>query len=302
MPSVILLGSKNDAMRVHRSELLGELLQIFPGNIALSESRRADISAMYWHLPKDVSNLDPNNFRNRLIVLRNSLAKYEIDVLYLNSLLDSSKPSLFVFDMDSTLIQEEVIDELARMNGTYETVAKVTKDAMEGGLGFEESLRRRAIHLKGLPVTAFKNLYSQLNPNIGVPETLFSLKKEFGSKLAVLSGGFSPILEIFEKEYGIDFTEANSLEVLNEKLTGSVLGRIVGKERKRDILIELSSKWSIPKSQTVAIGDGANDGFMIGEAGIGVGFHAKKGLKEEILNWIDYNPMDSILLFFAPSL
>lgn len=302
MPSILVLGSTNDSILVHRQTILDELNNYFPGNISLSESRYGDQHGLYWHLPKRYNSLEKKTIRDSLILLRNSISIFKLDAIYLDNLLDPSIDSLFVFDMDSTLIQEEVIDELARINGAYEIVAQVTRKAMEGGLGFDEALRKRVVHLAGLPETVFADLYPRLTVNSGVKNALSSLKNEHKAKVAVLSGGFSPILDIFEKEYGLDYTEANQLEIKNCQLTGALKGQIVGKEHKRDVLVQLCNRWSIPKSQVVAIGDGANDSLMLQEAGLGIGFHAKEGLKDKILNWIDYNSMESILLLFAPSL
>ncbi|MCC5814917.1 MAG: phosphoserine phosphatase SerB [Leptospira sp.] len=265
------------------------------------ETRRGDLAGMYWHLPKDYLDLSIDEIRSRLIPLRNHLSGWKLDVLYLTHLLDE-QPSLFVFDMDSTIIKEEVIDELARKNGLYEEVARVTKEAMEGGLGFEEALRKRVVHLQGLPESSFSDLYKELHPNEGVPVLLKDLRNEFSAKRAILSGGFTPILEMFSKDHELDYFEANVLELRDGKLTGGLDGRIVGKERKQEALTELREKWKIDPTQVVAVGDGANDYLMLSEAGIGIGFHAKDGLKDQILNWVDHTPMDALLLLFTPSL
>lgn len=301
MPVIISIG-KTDNLIQNRDLLLHELLQSFPGNLSFSETRRSDLSAYYWYLPADYLRLEEEKLARRLLSLREKLSPYRIDVLYLTHLLDPGLPSAFFFDMDSTIIQEEVIDELARKNNLYDQVAKVTEEAMQGGLGFEEALRKRVVHLKGLPVTSFGELYRELNPNSGVVETLKDIKQEFHGKIAILSGGFTPVLEYFAEDHGIDYFEANHLETESGVLTGGLLGRIVGKERKREALLEMRETWKIPPEQVVAVGDGANDYLMLSEAGLGVGFHAKEGLKSKILNWVDFSGMEAILFFFGPSL
>lgn len=238
---------------------------------------------------------EKNLKREELVALRSELSSLKIDIIQVSRYLQSS--SLFCFDMDSTLIREEVIDELARFAGVYDQVAEVTKEAMEGNLNFIEALEKRCTYLKDLPVTVFDDLYPKLRPNHGVPDLITGLKKN-GTKIAVFSGGFSDILEKFRTEYGIDEVRANYLDRQNGKLTGRVVGRVVDKNVKKDSLIELGSVFSIPFENIVAVGDGANDQLMLDAAGIGIGFHAKEGLKSQIRNWVDFAPMDVLLYLF----
>lgn len=236
--------------------------------------------------------------RSELIAVREIFAKRNSDLLQVDKLLDAKKKSFFAFDMDSTLIQQEVIDELARMAGVYDEVASVTKEAMEGNLDFHEALKKRCAHLKGLSSSIFTELYPTLSLNIGVENLLKGLK-ENQSRTAVFSGGFTDILEIFQKRYGIDEVYANVLERENGQLSGNVVGDIVDKNKKLEYLKMIRDREGISSSQVVAVGDGANDSLMLNEAGIGIGFHAKEGLKKLILNWVDFAPMDSLLFLFS---
>ncbi|EPG75287.1 phosphoserine phosphatase SerB [Leptospira fainei serovar Hurstbridge str. BUT 6] len=246
-----------------------------------------------WHC--FLASLEQRVVREDLSSLRKALFSSKVDVLQIESRI--KRKSLFCFDMDSTLIQQEVVDELARFAGVYDEVASVTREAMEGKLNFQESLRKRCAHLRGLAADSLLKLYPRLTLNFGVRELLPELKLR-GAKLAVFSGGFIDILAAFQKDYEIDEVRANVLEKIDEKLTGSVLGGIVDKDVKRGSLIELREKFGISKRDVVAVGDGANDQLMLSEAGIGIGFHAKDGLKSEIENWVDFAPMDILLYLF----
>lgn len=276
----------------------------FPKNIVSSAVRQlsgeyTDLQA-HGSLPNGwnciVWNRESAFTRPELAELRKDLSRNRIDLLQISGFLHRN--SLFCFDMDSTLIREEVIDELARFAGVYEKVAEVTKEAMEGNLNFHEALEKRCLYLKDLPVTIFDSLYEKLRPNDGVPALLSGLKKN-RSKIAVFSGGFTDILEKFKEEYDLDEVRANYLERKGGKLTGRVSGRIVDKDVKKNSLLELSSKYGIPNKDIVAVGDGANDQLMLEAAGIGIGFHAKEGLKSKIVNWVDFAPMDVLLFLFG---
>ncbi|PJZ49528.1 phosphoserine phosphatase SerB [Leptospira saintgironsiae] len=245
----------------------------------------------------DVWNIDYALPREELVYLRQELQRFrKIDLIQIFSFL--SNEALFCFDMDSTLIREEVIDELARYAGVYEEVARVTKEAMEGNLNFHEALQKRCSYLKDLPVSVFDELYFKLHPNHGVPELFQGLKKK-NVKTAVFSGGFTDILERFKQEYSIDEVRANYLDRAGDKLLGTVSGTVVDKNIKRDSLLELQSRFQLEKENIVAVGDGANDQLMLEASGIGIGFHAKEGLKSNISNWIDFASMDVLLYLFA---
>ncbi|MBM9548832.1 phosphoserine phosphatase SerB [Leptospira sp. 201903074] len=235
--------------------------------------------------------------RDQVLTIRNHLAEYQIDFLSLGSLLPKKKESLFVFDMDSTVIKEEVIDELARKHGVYEAVATVTKQAMEGGMGFDEALRLRVKHLSGLSKESFKEVYDLLTLNEGM-EKVFQFVPANGCKLGILSGGFTPVLQLFSEKYPVNFYRANGLEEVSGFFTGSILGEIINREKKEFYLKQYAKDFSIPLEQVVAVGDGANDALMLSAAGIGIGIHAKQGLKDQITNWIDYTDLSALVFLF----
>ncbi|MCG6139553.1 phosphoserine phosphatase SerB [Leptospira mtsangambouensis] len=238
--------------------------------------------------------------REIILTIRKKLAEHQIDFLSLGSLLPKDKESLFVFDMDSTVIKEEVIDELARKHGVYEAVATVTKQAMEGGMGFDEALRLRVKHLAGLSKESFREVYDLLTLNDGM-EKVFQFVPTNGSKLGILSGGFTPVLKLFSERYPVDFYRANGLEEVNGSFTGEIFGEIINREKKEIYLKQYAKDLSIPLEQVVAVGDGANDALMLNAAAIGIGIHAKQGLKDQITNWIDFTDLSALVFLFENS-
>ncbi len=186
---------------------------------------------------------------------------------------------LIVFDMDSTLVDEEVIDKLAKVAGVEEEVKELTKKAMNGEIDFKEALRERVKLLKGLPVEVLEKIYSQIKLTDGAKELIKSLK-ESGYKVALVSGGFTYFTDRLKEELGLDYAFGNELEIKDGKLTGRVKGRIIDAEEKARIIEELAKREGISKENIVAVGDGANDRIMIENAGLGIAFNAKKALKE----------------------
>ncbi len=241
----------------------------------------------YWESEFDL-NLDHQS------KIRNVNTGVETDFLFINKLLDTKKESLFAFDMDSTLIEQEVIDELARANGVYSQVAEITERAMQGELDFNSALKARCELLKGVSTQTFEDVYKTITPSKGVDSFLRSIKS-YPCRLAVFSGGFVPIVQKFAKTYSFDEYRANHLEEQNGILTGNVMGEIVNRQKKKDYLLEVQTKYNIETSQVVAVGDGSNDLDMLKSAGTGIGFHPKEGLKKQIHNWFDFSGMDALL-------
>lgn len=200
--------------------------------------------------------------------------EWNVDVILQADTVLRRYPRLVVFDMDSTLIEQEVIDLIAASIGVEEQVSEITARAMNGELDFSASLRERAKLLKGVDGDIFTQLRSVIKPTQGAREVIKALKK-IGCKTAVLSGGFIPLTQWLADDLGIDYAFANTLEAESGKLTGEVLGSIVNAEKKRDLLIEIVQKEKISLSQVVAVGDGANDLLMMATAGLGVAFNAK---------------------------
>ena len=201
---------------------------------------------------------------------------------------------LVAFDMDSTLIDAEVIDELADLHGVGGEVARITERAMTGELNFQESFRARARLLKGLEETALATVADAVTLNDGAHRLIRSLK-HFGYKTAILSGGFHYVGERLVEELGIDYLFANRLEIIDGVMTGEICGEIVDADRKAALLEEIAIKEGISLQQTIAIGDGANDLPMLSSAGLGVAYHAKPVVKESASHAISNFGLDSVL-------
>jgi phosphoserine phosphatase len=197
-------------------------------------------------------------------------------------------------DMDSTLIQIEVIDELARAHGVVDKVSAITRRAMNGELDFDQALRERVRLLEGLSADVLFGLAANLPLTEGAEPMLRVLKK-LGYRTAVISGGFSVAAEALQKRLGIDEAFSNTLEIIDGKLSGRVLGPIVNARRKAELLEELAARDGIPLEQVIAIGDGANDLLMLQKAGLGIAFHAKPKLREAAHTAISSSGLDAIL-------
>lgn len=201
---------------------------------------------------------------------------------------------LVCFDMDSTLIQAEVIDELARKAGVYEEVSSITEAAMRGELDFQESFKKRISLLKGLDVSVMQQIAEELPLTEGA-ERLFRTLKKFGYKTAILSGGFNYFGNFLKSKLGVDYVFANELEVESGKLTGRHVGEIVDGAKKAEMLKLLAFKEDLHLEQVIAVGDGSNDLPMIQLAGLGIAFHAKPKVKASAKNSISEIGLDAIL-------
>ncbi|MFS9331291.1 phosphoserine phosphatase SerB [Streptococcus mitis] len=198
----------------------------------------------------------------------------------------SQVKGLCVMDVDGTLILEEVIDLLGREVGREEEISQITSRAMRGELNFERSLRDRVSLLEGLPISVFDTVFNSIHLSPNAQEFISILQKN-GILVGLVSGGFTPIVERLAKFLSISYFSANQLEVKDGLLTGTLVGQIISPQVKKETLEKWREKLKLPKERTIAIGDGANDLFMLKSAGLGIAFCAKEVLKKEISNHVD---------------
>ncbi len=200
--------------------------------------------------------------------------QYNVDVFCINNAPQLSSPGLIVMDMDSTVIQIECIDEIAKLCGKGEEVSEVTELAMSGQLDFAQSLQQRVAVLDGIDVQLLQAIRDSIPLMPGVHALLQTLQGN-GWKTVIASGGFTYFAHYLQHRLGLDAAFANELEVLDGHLTGVVLGAIVDAQAKADTVTRIAQQHAIPLRQTIALGDGANDLLMMGQAGLGMAFHAK---------------------------
>jgi len=234
---------------------------------------------------------DPAQLRAEFLTIAQQL---NVDIAFQQDSIFRRNRRLVVFDMDSTLIDAEVIDELAKAAGVGEQVSAITERAMRGELDFKASFRERMALLKGLPESVLEEVADSLRLTEGA-ETLISQLRRLGYKTAILSGGFSYFAERLQERLGIDYVYANALPVENGRVTGGVKEPIVDGQRKADLLRELAQREGISLEQTIAVGDGANDLPMLAIAGLGVAFRAKPLVKQSAKQAISTLGLDGIL-------
>ena len=255
------------------------------------EKTRACIEFSVRGTPKDKNELHA--------ALLKMSSEMEIDCSFQRDNMYRRMRRLICFDMDSTLIQTEVIDELAKKHGVYDKVAAITAAAMRGEIDFKESFTQRCKLLKGLNVQVMQDIAEHLPFTEGVDRLMYVLKK-YGYKIAILSGGFTFFGEYIQKKYGIDYVYANELEVdENGLLTGNFVGEIVDGKRKAELLRLIAQVEKVDLQQTIAVGDGANDLLMLSEAGLGIAFHAKPRVVANARQSINTIGLDGVLYFLG---
>lgn len=263
------------------------------GRIPLDENERAPKASVEFSVrgtPKDKDLMQLNFIKLS--------ADQQVDISFQEESMYRRMRRLICFDMDSTLIETEVIDELAIRAGVGDQVKAITEAAMRGEIDFNESFKQRCSLLKGLDVSVMQEIAENLPITEGV-DRLMRILKKVGFKIAILSGGFTYFGNYLKQKYNIDYVYANELEVVDGKLTGNYIGDIVDGKRKAELLRLIAQVENVDIRQTVAVGDGANDLPMISTAGLGIAFHAKPKVKETARQSISTIGLDGILYFLG---
>lgn len=297
---IMLLGRKISARQitavsqvVSQQELNIDAIRRLTGRIHLDPQSRAPKSCIELSVrgnPKDKTEMQAE-----FLDLSNKLG---IDIsLQLDDMFRRTR-RLICFDMDSTLIETEVIDELAERAGVGDKVKAITESAMRGEIDFEKSFIQRISMLKGLDVSVMQEIAEKLPITEGL-DRLMSILKRVGFKTAILSGGFTYFGRYLQQKYGFDYIYANELEIEDGKLTGRHIGEIVDGKRKAELLKIMAQVEKIDIAQVVAVGDGANDLPMLSTAGLGIAFHAKPKVKANARQSISTIGIDGILYFLG---
>ncbi|KTW32264.1 phosphoserine phosphatase SerB [Pneumocystis jirovecii RU7] len=222
--------------------------------------------------------------------------KYSLDVLLQSDSVYKKKKRLIAFDMDSTLIEQEMIDEIARFCGIFEKVSAITQASMNGKIDFSESLKQRVSLLKGVHLKVFEDLKKKIVFTEGA-HSLCKILKKNGFKTAVISGGFMPIANYIKEVLNLDYAYANNIEISENGLylTGNIDGPIIDGQKKAEILKSIANIENIDINETIAVGDGFNDLWMLNTAGLGIAFNAKPKLQEKAPNTLNAKSLMNIL-------
>lgn len=248
-----------------------------------------------WNVEKNTIILLKGEWLTDFIVHAHDL---QLDIAKLDFDAKLSEKGLLVMDMDSTAIQIECIDEIAKLAGTGELVSSITESAMRGELDFEQSLRRRVGTLKGAPESILQQVREKLPLMPGLIETIKTLQQH-GWKTAIASGGFTYFADYLKSLLNLDFAASNQFEIIDGTLTGNVKGSVVDAQYKANTLQKLAEEYSIPRKNTVAIGDGANDLAMMNVAGLGVAFHAKPKVQQQAQIVVNFANLTALLCLLS---
>lgn len=289
--SLIIMGKQFDCRQ------LSDLLAFFDAkNVGLIRLQVPEVienvTVMRFSLSDNIPGLKTN--------LDLFCKENKLDFALLANSPDWSKPGLVLMDMDSTTIQIECIDEIARLYGVGDQVAAVTAMAMQGKLDFNESLRTRVGKLEGAPTSILQEVADNLPLMPGLLALIKALKSA-NWKVAIASGGFTYFADRLKDDYGFDAAISNTLEIANGALTGKVIGEIINASVKERTLNELAERYNIPMSQTVAIGDGANDLLMLDASALGIAIHAKPIVQEKAAISINFIDLEGALCILSAS-
>jgi phosphoserine phosphatase len=288
---VTVLGAPLRAPAV--SAIAGRIADV-GGNIdRIERMARYPVTAIELH----VSGTAPERLRT---VLAEEAARQQVDVAVQPANLLRHGIRLIVMDVDSTLVQGEVIEMLAERAGCLGEVAAVTEAAMRGELDFEESLRRRVALLEGLDAACLDSVYDGLVLTPGA-RTLVRTLKRLGYRFAIVSGGFSQVTDRLAADLGIDFAAANELEVVDGRLTGRIVGMVVDRAGKAEALRRFAAAVGVSQDATIAVGDGANDLDMLNAAGLGIAFNAKPVVQQAADTTVNVPFLDAILYLLGIS-
>jgi phosphoserine phosphatase len=258
--------------------------------VSENELKSLDIATL-----AQAENVDWNLVKQELMAISN---KHQTDMALLKDNVWRRNKRLIVMDMDSTLIQSEVIVEMAKVHGVSDKVHEITERAMNGELDFTGSLIERVKLLQGMEESKLQDILKSIKLTEGVEDFIKTVKK-IGYKVAIISGGFQYFANAFKDKLGIDYAFANELDFVDGKLTGKVTGNIVDANKKAMLVEMLAQQENINLEQVVAIGDGANDLPMLAKAGLGIAFHAKPIVKETAEQHMSHGPMTTILYFLG---
>lgn len=288
---VTVLGERLQAKSLAQ---VGHTLGRFDANIRRVET----LARRRLHCVEMLASANPETRRELSRALLAVAADHEVDISVQEEGLGRRAKRMVVMDVDSTLIQSEVIDELAAYAGVGDYVAGITARAMNGELDFQGALRERVALLKGLPESALAEVAKKLDYTQGA-RSLIKVLKGMDYKTAILSGGFTYFTDRFQAELGLDYAYANTLEVVDGALTGRTTGPIVDGQRKKELVREIAAREGIRLDQVIVIGDGANDLPMMGIAGLGIAFNAKPRVREMAPHNINRKGLDSILFLLG---
>ncbi len=263
------------------------------GRIPLDESQRSRKACV--ELSVRGTPADKSKMQQAFLQLSSEL---NFDISFQEESMYRRMRRVICFDMDSTLIQTEVIDELATRAGVGRQVKEITEQAMQGNIDFSESFKQRVKLLKGLDVSVMQEIVENLPITEGL-DRLISVLKKVGFKIAILSGGFTYFGNYLKEKYQLDYMYANELEIKDGKLTGNYIGDIVDAKRKAELLKLIAQVEKVDIRQTVAVGDGANDLLMLETAGLGIAFHAKPKVIENAKQSLSSVGIDGILYFLG---